>query len=262
MTTPLDSILSGEGAIASAPVEPTTTDSEVQQTTPEPQPEEGGEQGESGQTTVPLAALKEERAKSKRYTEALADVERKLSEQNSAWERRFEQLVATIRQPQQQDDPPDFYSNPDAAIQQYLTPLMQRVEGLSETMSRQFAVREHGEEATKSAYAEMERRLASDPRTRGEYQRIMQSGDPWGELVRWHKREQLAAEIGNDPDAYKAKVKQELLAELQQQQGKPAAGNPAPVMPSNLATARNVGARSGPAWAGPTPLADIFDRSR
>ena len=33
-------------------------------------------------------------------------------------------------------------------------------------------------------------------------------------------------------------------------------------MPSNFANARNVGARSGPAWTGPTPLDDIFDRGR
>jgi hypothetical protein len=32
--------------------------------------------------------------------------------------------------------------------------------------------------------------------------------------------------------------------------------------PSNLAGARNVGARRGPEWTGPTPLGDIFDRGR
>jgi hypothetical protein len=34
----------------------------------------------------------------------------------------------------------------------------------------------------------------------------------------------------------------------------------APAMPSNFASARSVGARSGPAWTGPTPLNDIFRR--
>jgi prophage DNA circulation protein len=33
-----------------------------------------------------------------------------------------------------------------------------------------------------------------------------------------------------------------------------------PVFPSNLASARNVGARRGPAWSGPMPLEDIFKR--
>jgi hypothetical protein len=41
---------------------------------------------------------------------------------------------------------------------------------------------------------------------------------------------------------------------------RPAQSRPAQVFPSNLAGARNVGRRSGPAWTGPTPLADIFKR--
>ena len=36
----------------------------------------------------------------------------------------------------------------------------------------------------------------------------------------------------------------------------------ATVAPSNLAGARNVGTRSGPAWSGPASLNDIFDRGR
>lgn len=37
---------------------------------------------------------------------------------------------------------------------------------------------------------------------------------------------------------------------------------PAPVFPSNFAGARNVAPRSGPAWSGPKPLRDIFNRAR
>lgn len=37
---------------------------------------------------------------------------------------------------------------------------------------------------------------------------------------------------------------------------------PQPVFPTNIAAARNVGGRKGPAWTGPTPIGDIFDRTR
>lgn len=37
---------------------------------------------------------------------------------------------------------------------------------------------------------------------------------------------------------------------------------PASIFPSNFSTSRNVSHRRGPAWTGPTPLTDIFDRSR
>ena len=80
----------------------------------------------------------------------------------------------------------------------------------------------------------------------------------------------VARELGivlhrvNFTAAYRERVRAELLAELgtQQATAEPATTVPA-VMPSNLAGARNVGSRSsGPAYAGPTPLSDIFDRGK
>jgi hypothetical protein len=41
--------------------------------------------------------------------------------------------------------------------------------------------------------------------------------------------------------------------------GQPRGGG---TMPSNFTGARNMGSRRGPAWSGPTPLNDIFDRDR
>jgi hypothetical protein len=46
---------------------------------------------------------------------------------------------------------------------------------------------------------------------------------------------------------------------MQPQQAQPAR---APVFPSNIAGARNVGQRRGPEWSGPPSLSDIFDRAR
>jgi hypothetical protein len=92
------------------------------------------------------------------------------------------------------------------------------------------------------------------------YRQIMSSPHPYGALVDWHRKQQVLSEIGSDPAAYKEKLKAEVLAELQgsggvqQQRATPSA------MPSNFATAPNRGARTGPSWSGPTPLADIFAR--
>jgi hypothetical protein len=71
------------------------------------------------------------------------------------------------------------------------------------------------------------------------------------------------SEIGSDPAAYKAKLAEEIRAQVMaelQAGNAPAGQQAAPVMPSNFTTARNVGNRSGPAWSGPTPLQDIFNR--
>lgn len=264
MTTPLDTILSGDRAPAPSPEEQqqaTVTEQAAEQAKPEAQ-DQSTEGEHEGTKTVPLDALTAERAKSRRYTEEVSSLRQEIAERDKAWERRIAQLMEANR-PQQQQEPPDFFANPEQAMQQFMRPVLQRIEGMSEAMSRQFAVRDHGADTVQQAYSSLEQRMASDPAAQGEYARIMRSGDPWGELVRWHKREQAMAEIGTDPDAYKAKVREQLLAELQngggqQQQAKPSAT----ALPSNFAQARNVGARTGPAWAGPAPLADIFDRSR
>lgn len=256
----LDSILSGGGGATPNP-EPVH-----QETTPEPaapaEPE-GEPSGEpSGQKTVPLAALQEERSKSKRYTEALSDVERKLSEQNQAWERRFNQMLEAVK-PQQQPQPaPDFFADPDAAMNHRLEPLQQRFEktisGLALRASRAEALAEYGKEAV----ADLERAIgeaiaANDPEVFKLRQDMLASDHPVGVAMEWHNRRRVLSEVGTDPAAYREKLKAEILAELQQTQ-QPATA--APVMPSNLAGARNVGVRSGPAWSGPKPLADIFKR--
>jgi hypothetical protein len=98
------------------------------------------------------------------------------------------------------------------------------------------------------------------------YDRVMSSPSPYLALVDWHKRQVAAAEIGDDPAAYREKLKAEILAELQSDvssrapaQQQPAAARTPAAMPSNFATGRNVGARSGPSWSGPQPLKEIFD---
>lgn len=259
MTTPLDTILSGErGDAQPAEQQQAATTELVEQATTE---QAQSTEGEQEQKTVPLDALTAERAKSRRYTEEVSSLRQEIATRDAAWERRIAQLMEASR-PQQQQEPPDFFANPEAAMQQFMRPVLQRIEGMSEAMSRRFAVREHGAETVQQAYSSLEQRMATDPAAQGEYVRIMRSGDPWDELVKWHKRDEAIAEIGTDPDAYKAKVREQLLAELQngggQQQAKPAQTN----MPSNFAQARNVGARTGPAWGGPASLNDIFDRSR
>lgn len=256
MTEPLDKILSGEGEATPSPEateQPAVVAAEATDTA---EPSEGES---SGQAMVPKAALDEARGKAKRYTEQVASFETtvgELKQQNTGLARQVSELVASLQRNQPQQESPDFFSNPEAAVQQFMRPMMQRIEGMSEAMSRQFAVRDHGNETITQAYKAMEQRIDRDPAARSDYQRIMQSGDPWGELVRWHKRESVMAEIGTDPDAYREKIKAELMAEIQKTEPAQAAT----VMPSNFAGARNVGARTGPAWAGPKPLSDIFKR--
>lgn len=270
----LDEILSGQGAAASET--PETVEKEtpavVEQAQAEPgtddQQQEGAE-GEQGQKMVPQQALHAEKQKVKRYTEQVASFEKTMAEQAAAVRRLEQQLLAAVMPKKEEPKPaPDFWENPDEFLKGAIAPLEQKLTEQAEKLSMRLAVKEHGRETVQAAYSALGAAMqAGDPNARVEYQRIKASDDPYGDIVEWHKRAQAQAEIGSDPEAYKAKLKAEILAELQagngqqQQQAQPGTAA-ATVMPTDLAGARNVGSRSGPPYQGPASLNDIFDRSR
>jgi hypothetical protein len=283
MSTPLDTILSS-AASASAPA----AAPETFETAPEPQgsapqgdeaasadpalanPVLANPSAPSEPATVPLAALKEERGKVKRYTEQVADFERKMGDMarhNATLATQVRDLVMALRAPQHAPQPPDFFEDPDGAVERKIAaaiqPILATQGRLSEQMSQQFAAQQHGTEAVAAARAEIERRVHENPDAmRGEFQRIMSSGHPWGELVKWHKNETILKEIGNDPAAYREWLRTEILEELKGQSAAPGTTPGAPVLPTNLAGARNAGTRGGPAYGGPQPLQDIFNRAQ
>lgn len=272
MSTPLDSILSGRSEAMPATEIKTTEQApaiESQETGTQEQATEGQQQeGEGGAVrTVPHEALHAEKQKVKRYTEEVTN----LRQENAHVRQELTRIAQLLEQNKPKPEAPDWWANPDEAFNQQLQrnvhPVLQQhaqqVQATRELVSRRFAEQTHGKEALGAAYAELEQRLQTDPSARTTYQQIMSSDDPWDALGQWHKREKFLAEAGNDPDAYKAKLKAELLAELQPGDGQQRQQQkPAPVLPSNLAGARNVGNRSGPAWGGPQPIGSIFDMKR
>lgn len=72
---------------------------------------------------------------------------------------------------------------------------------------------------------------------------------------------QTLAEIGDDPVAYRERMKEQLRSELaapQPADPAPAAAPRAPLPPASLATARSAAPRNAPAWTGSRPLEDIL----
>lgn len=259
----IDEILSSVGETAPA-AEPVKEKEEAQPTqvaeeTPAETSEETDAKEQGGM--VPVAALQAERTKARKYTETLAEVERKLAEQNS----RVEQLTAFLLASQQKQpsaetvQPPDFWEAPENAIDyrlnQAVTPIQQALKEQQENVSRILAAEKHGEEAINEAYSALAS-LKGTPQFDANYRQIMSSPHPYGALVDWHQKHKVMSEIGSDPVAFREKIKAEIFAEMKANGGAPASMPAA--MPSNFATARNVGSRSGPSWSGPTPIADIF----
>lgn len=266
--TTLENIFSGRGEAMPQPETAPVVDTPVAEApAPEPEgvaPEPDATPSNDGQAMVPKAALDEARAKARKYTDTVASFEKRIEEQNAAWQKRFDEMMARIQQPQQPQPSqapaaPDFWENPEAAVQhlvqQAIAPVVQTVTYATEQQSQREAVRTHGEEVVESAFKAMESRIQSDPVAQVEYRRIMASGDPWGNLVQWYDKQ---------PERLEARIREQVLKEIQEKGHLPvppqsAAAAPA-VMPSDLADVRSATSRSGPAYGGPPTIQDIFKR--
>ena len=120
------------------------------------------------------------------------------------------------------------------------------------------AIDKHGQETVDSAFNALKSKMATDPSMGAAYQQIMASVHPYQALVDWHRRQSAIDEIGNDPNAYREKLRAELLAEMQEQTRMT---QPSPsVMPSNFSGSRNVGTRGAPAYAGPSSIRDLLGK--
>lgn len=222
--------------VAATPVEP-TGDKPIEPTPPvvQSQPPHGH---------VPLAALVDQRLEARQAKQEAAEYKRQLEE---------------LRKPKA--DPVDFYADPDGAFNQRteaaLNPLQQQIMELKTTLFEERLYRIAGGEKAAKIEAEIGKALESqDP----DVQMLANMLNTQGvaaipALVQWYDKRSF------DPVTERERLKAELLAELQAEGQAPAAtATPAaaPVMPTNLVSARNVGTRTGPAWSGPKPLASIF----
>lgn len=244
------------------PTTPEKVEAEPEQPKPEPekplegnQPEAAEPEAAEGNQTVPLKALQEERQRLK-----------DLREQNQQMQQQMQQMYQHMMQAQQPQKPQEpakkvnFWDDPDAYVNDALSPLQQQMQQQKLSMSKAFASEKVSADDLDAMDLELAQAAQSDPAVAAEAQRIMQSAHPYGELVKWHERRKLLNEVGTDPNAYREKLRQELLAELQAQQPAPVTPTqPAaqPVMPSSFAAARNQGQRATPAYGGPQSLSAI-----
>lgn len=249
-----------------APAQETETtqakpEGEAEQTTEQLQEAPEGEQTAEGGKQVPIGAIRQaEREKAtKRYTEQVAEFDKRLADQNQAWERRFNTLVERLAPKPEQKPAPDFYENPPAAVMHTVAPQFEEFRGIMQANSRIIAETRHGDELVQEAEAAFSRAYQSGQVDPADAHRVLTSPNVYDAAVKWQKRVKAQAEIGEDPAAYRERVRAEIKAELEGAQGQQQNGGSV-VMPSNLAAARNVGSRAGPAWAGPKPLNEIFKR--
>lgn len=74
--------------------------------------------------------------------------------------------------------------------------------------------------------------------------------DPYGFVLKWHDRQRLMSEIGDDPGAYRKKIEEQVRTQIAAE-----GRSQTPAPPSLANTPSGTGTKE---WKGPTPLEDIF----
>lgn len=202
----------------------------------------------------PVAAPPAAELPKEEYTalRAVRDENKGLKQQLEALQQQFQQL----QQPKTpQAPPPSIWENEQEWQQhfggQIVSQAVQAATYQSKLATSEIMARQaHGD--FNDVWQPMNTFLTEHPEVA---QKAAADPHPWGYAYRAFKNAATMAEMGaTDLDALKAKMREELMAELQQGQ------TPVPQaqVPPSLTGERNVGNRSGPAWAGPKSLDQLL----
>jgi len=140
-----------------------------------------------------------------------AEARRAAEERAANHERELMELRRQFQAMQKQNEPkpavPDIWENADGFVDhrtnQAIEPIKGEISQLREYYSQRDAIREHGAEKVKAAYDALANGLnARDPEVVAVYQRAMASIDPYGDIMKWHKKQTIFSTIGDDPEAF------------------------------------------------------------
>lgn len=257
----LDDILDGNDepeveaeAVEAQPEQPEATE-------PEPQPrDESGKFAAKGETEPQPEEPQEEPPSSKPDAGVLAakraETERRQAaeKERDDFARQLEALRSEIQQQQKPQEPeappPSVWEDENAWGGQLVSQAVQQSAYQAKLQMSEMLMSEQAED-----FADIKQQLVefvgSNPAIN---QQVAESQHPWRTAYQAFKSQRTMQELGaTDVDTLRAKLREEILAELQ-------ANAPVeqPKVPPSLSTKRNVGSRSGPNWTGPTPLGDLI----
>lgn len=194
---------------------------------------------------VPLAALIDTRQEAGELKRNLAEMKRRLEEATKPKQEPIGFL---------EDEDAAFKQRFDQMFGQHLAPFQQKLAATETALFEERLYRLAGGEKAAAIEQEISKAFAAgDPEIAVLSQALQTHGVAGVKaLVEWYDRRTF------DPAAKEAEIEARVLAKYGIDPGRQAQPKPAPVMPSNIAGARNVGSRAGPEWAGPTPIEDIF----
>lgn len=151
-------------------------------------------------------------------------------ERRQRLERENEELRNKVTPPKAYDPSEEMFSDPNAYTQRITSTLTQKFEQRQALAELNFDLRlaelRHGDE-WKEAWDSYIKHVGETDEGTGkgkhpmDYQRIMNATSPGEEIMAWHRERKYRDEVGNDPAAYRERIRQELLEEMN-------GGSPAP----------------------------------
>lgn len=187
------------------PAEPEKPAGEVK---PEPKPD-----AKPDPEMIPSGRLREE-------SEARRRAERERDELRARLDNVFARQPPA--QPQPKQEAPDLFENPKGFVQAELKPFLDQIQqnfqAQREAMSLDFAVQRHGDEVVSAARQSLEQGMQrGDQNAWATYNRAMQSHDPYGVIVKWHREGETLRTIGGDLEAYRKSVIEDALKDPETQ---------------------------------------------
>jgi hypothetical protein len=161
---------------------------------PEPQVQEQ----ERDANRVPLKELLEERKARQALANELAELRG--------------MVRATQPKPEPQHEP-DIFEDSAAFVRNQMSPDMRRQQEMLLYNARLIAETRYGEDKVKEAQEAFDQLATSNGHHPADYAKVMQSPNPFAEVVKWHQTAKIVSEVGSDPVAYEAKVKAKLLSD-------------------------------------------------
>lgn len=169
---------------------------------------------EGERSKVPLAAVQAEREKRKQTENDNLELRRQMQEMSGQIKLLNERSTQPAT-PAEKPKPPNFWENPDEFLAERLAPVQQTMQQQRFEMSRMLAEEKLGAEVVKAADDALGELIqANDPAVAALQAQIANSRHPYADLVAWHTKRQAMSEIGEDPAAYRERVRAELMAEL------------------------------------------------
>lgn len=206
---------------------------------------------ETGEETAPEASPAPEPQSTIPETALLGERRRRQEAERERDELRA-QFAQFQRQPQQPQEMPDFWENPNAVISnqvdQAVSQALQRwqVQQLQEKADMAEAAARAKYQDYDDAFAKFREQIEVNPSL---IQQMRQASDP-AEFV--YQRGKQAIDMA-DPDTYRAKIEAEVRAKLEAEMlARPQS------LPQTTAGLRSVAGRGGPEWTGPTDLKSIL----